>query len=634
MILDQKLRKVPIVIALVLTAILWLPLMSSAQVGPPGPQGPPGPKGPVGDMGPQGPPGPAGPAGETGPEGPAGLTGPIGPRGLTGSQGSTGLPGPKGSIGAIGPQGLLGPPGPQGETGPQGPAGLTGPIGAKGIAGDQGPAGPAGPKGSIGRGGTQGPRGSRGPQGDTGPQGPAGLTGPIGAKGNRGPAGPDGLAGWPGKAGLKGPAGDPGPPGPQGPQGDQGAKGPTGDPGPPGPKGPTGDPGLPGPKGLTGDSGPKGVAGDVGMKGPTGDPGPTGAKGSLGDAGATGAQGPSGPQGLTGAMGPPGVPGSGLGGFINPLKVAMQRWYEGSQNINNLHPSMRYGSSICFDGANMWLFDGNCNGRIYKLKPDGSEEIVSLPETWSIGGIAFDGSHVWLNCLHLSSPYDWKLAKLKISDGSIVSTFTLFNYDGISMIIPEDILFDGENIWAIGRDQMGSSKTYLKKVRCTDGMVLGELEVGHCYSAGHSKITFDGSNIWTIDEGVNTKLIKIKASDFSIIGSYIYPYANSLAFDGVNIWVGSSGINTVKKVKTADGTLLGSFGTPGGGHNIFSMAFDGMYLWIAHYYPGTYYLTKRRVEDGSLMTTFNLSGSPGRIAFDGVRIWLTIEDNSPGIKIY
>ena len=82
--------------------------------------------------------------------------------------------------------------------------------------------------------------GPQGPKGDTGPQGiqgPQGITGTQGIQGEIGPPGPQGPQGITGTQGIQG---EIGPPGPQGPQGITGTQGIQGEIGPAGPQGPQG----------------------------------------------------------------------------------------------------------------------------------------------------------------------------------------------------------------------------------------------------------------------------------------------------------------------------------------------------------------------------------------------------------
>jgi hypothetical protein len=118
-----------------------------------------------------------------------------------------------------------------------------------------------------------------------------------------------------------------------------GATGPTG---PQGPAGPTGPTGPQGPTGMTGAQGSQGPPGPQGAAGPVGPAGPQGPKGDPGAAGSTGAQGPQGtqgPQGVAGPAGPTGASGpagpsgpQGVGGVgLNPLRLAIHRWYGANQ---------------------------------------------------------------------------------------------------------------------------------------------------------------------------------------------------------------------------------------------------------------------------------------------------------------
>jgi hypothetical protein len=172
------------------TETQWL---STAIVGPQGPQGIQGEQGPIGLTGPQGPAGINGTNGidgTTGPQGPQGVQGPQGPQGLTGPQGPAGPNGTNGQDGLSAYQIWLN----NGNTGTEAQflASLQGPQGPQGIQGLTGPQGPAGQNGTNGIDGATGPQGLQGPIGLTGPQGPQGLTGLQGPAGQNGANGQDG----------------------------------------------------------------------------------------------------------------------------------------------------------------------------------------------------------------------------------------------------------------------------------------------------------------------------------------------------------------------------------------------------------------------------------------------------------
>ena len=55
-------------------------------------------------------------------------------------------------------------------------------------------------------------------------------------------------------------------------------------------------------------------------------------------------------------------------------------------------------------------------------------------------------------------------------------------------------------------------------------------------------------------------------------------------FDGNNVWVANFGDNTVTKLRTSDGTVLGTYTT---GPGPCGIAFDGANIWVANRAAGT-----------------------------------------------
>jgi Collagen triple helix repeat (20 copies) len=80
----------------------------------------------------------------------------------------------------------------------------------------------------------------------------------------------------------------------------------------------------------------------MGAIGPQGPIGPSGQPGAPGPPGLFGPQGPQGPTGPQGPAGPPGPPGT-LAGNVNPLQVALLRWYHANLvsrfTVGNAPPS-------------------------------------------------------------------------------------------------------------------------------------------------------------------------------------------------------------------------------------------------------------------------------------------------------
>ena len=171
--------------------------------------------------------------------------------------------------------------------------------------------------------------------------------------------------------------------------------------------------------------------GPAGPQGPTGPAGPTGAPGPTGLTGPQGPEGPSGPQGNAGATGPQGPAGpAGVG--MNPLQIALLRWYEANQTAEFAAGSGP--SGVAFDGANIWVTNYNSDTVATLRASDG----VNLG-TFTVGtnpyGVAFDGANIWVTNAGSNT-----VTKLRASDGTTLGTFPVGT-------LPAGVAFDGANIW-------------------------------------------------------------------------------------------------------------------------------------------------------------------------------------------
>ena len=156
------------------------------------------------------------------------------------------------------------------------------------------------------------------------------------------------------------------------------------------------------------------------------------------------------------------------------------------------------------------------------------------------------------------------VTKLSASDGKVLGTFSV-NSVGYAVI------FDGTHVWVA--NSLGTV-TRLK----TDGTNAGVFGLG---AAGEPfGLAFDGANIWVADDQAQGMLVKLRASDGAVLGSFLVggtgPYG--IAFDGVHIWVANG--NNLVQVRVSDGSVLHTFPTPGTSAGV---AFDGANLWIAEY---------------------------------------------------
>src|SRR5262249_15199928 len=99
-------------------------------------------------------------------------------------------------------------------------------------------------------------------------------------------------------------------------------------------------------------------------------------------------------------------------------------------------------------------------------------------------------------------------------------------------------------------------------------------------------------------------------------------HPKTLGFDGANIWV--TGSTTLTKLRASEGTILGTFGSPGA--NCTGLAFDGANIWVAC----NDRVVVLRPSCGAQIGCVSVSrtGIDGTIAFDGANIWVT--NSNPG----
>src|SRR5215475_12385763 len=201
--------------------------------------------------------------------------------------------------------------------------------------------------------------------------------------------------------------------------------------------------------------------------GPTGPQGPQGLPGSPGAPGAPGQTGPQGPPGPQGPAGP-------AAGNVNPLQVALLRWYHA-----NLVSRFTVGNT-----------------------PPHCTPVVCDPDfPQGSSGVAFDGSSVWVT--HWD---DNSVTKLRASDGAVLGIFAVPG-------TPLAVAFDGANIWVTLWNGPSGPAGSVVKLRASDGTLLGNLPVGFSPAA----IVFDGLYMWVADGGSSIQKL---AFDGSVVGTF------------------------------------------------------------------------------------------------------------------
>ncbi len=337
--------------------------------------------------------------------------------------------------------------------------------------------------------------------------------------------------------------------------------------------------------------------------GPAGPQGPTGPQGQSGPAGAPGLPGQPGPQGPAGPPGPPGP----VAGNVNPLQVALLRWYPATLNrftVGNsppscmpvaCDPSFPDGTSgVAFDGSSMWVTHWDDNSVTKLRASDGAVlGIFAVPGTPY--AIAFDGANIWATLWNGPNGPAGSVVKLRASDGTLLGNFPV----GPS---PAAIVFDGSYLW-VANGGFKVSKLDL------GGNVVGNFSVGQ----DPEGLVFDGANVWSLNR-VDSTVTKL-GTDGTIIGTYQVPqFPQAITFDGSNVWIAAQD-GTITELRARDGAPVGTFSVANGAT---ALLFDGSNIVVF----SNAVLTRMRAADGTVVDTAGITSRQiFSVAFDGANCW-------------
>ena len=144
-------------------------------------------------------------------------------------------------------------------------------------------------------------------------------------------------------------------------------------------------------------------------------------------------------------------------------------------------------------------------------------------------------------------------------------------------------------------------------------------------------LTFDGTHIWVALGSSRTQIAKLDLAGSVLFTGQVQSSASSssLLYDGDGVWItGRAPYNTATKVRLSNGTGVNKVPV---GSNPVGMAFDGTHLWVA---AGDGTVTKIKTADGSVLGTYRpMNVQPiTAIVFDGTdrlggtSIWITLRD--------
>ena len=179
---------------------------------------------------------------------------------------------------------------------------------------------------------------------------------------------------------------------------------------------------------------------------------------------------------------------------------------------------------IAFDGKRIWT--ANTGGNVSIVTP-GTWAVTTVNVTTGSSspiGILYDGANIWV-----TDGNDDSILKLD-SNGNVLKRVKV----GFG---PQFAVFDGRNIWV-----PNSLSDSLTVVRASDGAVLKTFSAANGNQNGLSnplEAAFDGERILVANEG-NDGVSLFKASDLSPIGNFATPGGSEpfgVCSDGINFWV-------------------------------------------------------------------------------------------------
>ncbi len=294
---------------------------------------------------------------------------------------------------------------------------------------------------------------------------------------------------------------------------------------------------------------------------------------------------------------PPSAVASGAG--INPLRVALLRWYEVNQARAAFPLGVDSAGVAVFDGAHIWVTSPNL-GSITRLRVSDGATVGTFAAGPSSLRAAFDGASIWVTNFSENT-----VTRLRASDGVNTGVFPA----GAN---PAAIAFDGASLWVVNGNEFVNTVT---KIRAMDGARLGTYPVGTL----PMDVAFDGANVW-IASSIGGTLTRLRASDGTNLGSIGVIAPSRLVFDGTSMWAASAGGQVVTKVRASDAAILGTY--PAGFYPS-GLAFDGSSIWVA---DGTTSVMKLRASDGASLGIFEVGSQCGDAVFDGANVWVVHTD--------
>lgn len=151
---------------------------------------------------------------------------------------------------------------------------------------------------------------------------------------------------------------------------------------------------------------------------------------------------------------------------------------------------------LTWDGSHFWTAD-QATRMVYKLDAEGTVladvEAPSLDvegQTPEVGGVAFDGEHLWCGVIH---GWSSQMFQVDVKDGSVKRSYFTWGY-------PCALATDGKFLWSATHNA-GLRSGMIDKYSFSDGMHVSDVEAPGRYPAG---LALDGKWLWYVDKETRT----------------------------------------------------------------------------------------------------------------------------------
>jgi hypothetical protein len=122
----------------------------------------------------------------------------------------------------------------------------------------------------------------------------------------------------------------------------------------------------------------------------------------------------------------------------------------------------------------------------------------------------------------------------------------------------------------------------------------------------------------------SNNVVKVRTSDGSILGTFaVGTNPIAVAYDSGNVWVANINSNNVTQLNGNTGAVLGTFSV---GTKPAGLAFDGTNIGVAN--NGSNNVTQLAASPGAAKGTFAVTTNPAGILFDGTNIWVADHGNA------